>query len=397
MWRISKQETRWFVAAGLLALVVVLPARAQTPLVEQALSKLRESPPVAAESFDFVVLGDSNTLEPLVQSDIFRQFLREFNILRPNLVIEVGDLVVGGAAEGVPAQWDLFDEVIKTCNIPYVAAPGNHDISDAATERIWIQRMGPTRYSFHYGNSFFVFLDSEEVGALERISDEQVAWLKGQLDLAQAKNIFVFLHQPYFEHEGDPDRAAEDWEEHWANVAAVFRGHPVRVVFAGHKHVYRDCGVREGVRYVISGGSASYGMNGREEEGSFHHYLLVRVRGEDVSWSVIKPGAILPENVVTSDRIGELERIRGKWLVCEELPAPYGEGFDRDVTISIDNPFDRAFDSTITWEVPAGWNIVPMRKSTAHRRTARPASRFGSRPTVPRPSGFPRRSSERAT
>lgn len=328
-------------------------------LIEQSIEKLRQSPPICPDVFDFVVVADSNTLEPLEQAEVFKQIIREVNVLKPHFVFEAGDIVLGGAAEGVPAQWDVFMETIAACEPPYLAIPGNHDISDEATEQIWIERMGPTHYAFTYGNSLFIGLNSEEVGALDRISDEQVAWLKEQLAASTATNMFVFLHKPYFAHEGDPDTAAATWDKQWSNVAEAFRGHPVRAVFAGHEHLYRDCGVRDGVRYVICGGASVYGMKGNADEGKFNHYLRVQVRGDQFSWAVIKPGSILREDAVTGVRMDELFNIRNKWIVSDEACVPFGEAVDRDVKVTIRNPHENVLKSSLNWEISEGWSVTP--------------------------------------
>lgn len=353
---------RFRIVLAVVVLFVVLAVRseAEPPLIERSLAQLRQTPPVANESFDFVVLGDSNTLKPLEQSEVFRQCLREFNILKPNFVVEVGDLILGGPAAELPAQWDLFEETIRTCRVPYLVLPGNHDVRDAASEALWKQRIGPTRYAFSYGNSLFLLLDSEELDAVQQISDEQVAWVRQQLDVSKATNIFVFLHQPYFEPVGDPDNKAAYLQRHWSNVADVFRGHPVKAVFAGHRHGYRDCGTREGVHYVITGGAASYGLAGNQEEGGFNHYLLVRVRGEEVSWSVIKPNAVLPENVSNSGRMDELFNVRNKWVRGEELIVPFGQAVDQDLRVTVTNPRPTPMQSSLRWEDPPGWSVTPQ-------------------------------------
>ena len=348
-----------FINVLLLFCLVAAPSWSAPTLIEQSLEALAAAPP-SDGNFDFIVVGDSNTLKPLEQSDLFKGFLREFNVLKPPFVIHVGDIVLGGAADGVPAQWDLFDEVIAACGPPFFPIPGNHDISDAATEEIWKKRIGPNHYAFNYGNALFVLLDSEEVGAKERISDAQVRWLKAQLESSKAENIFVFLHQPYFEKEGDPDTADAYWEAHWANVAEAFRGHPVRAVFSGHRHGYLDCGIHEGVHYVITGGAAMYGLDGPPEEGGFNHYLLVQVRGQEVTWAVMKPGAVFPEEVVTSERMDELYNVRNKWVAADEIDVPLGETVSRDFTITINNPHEGPMQSSLNWTTEPGWTVTPL-------------------------------------
>lgn len=347
------------VVVSMAALWLAPEAWAETTFIERELAQLAQTAPVSPESFDFIVVADSNTLKPMEQSDIYTQSLAEFNLLKPHFVVHVGDIVLGGAAEGVPPQWDLWEETVAVCEPPYLVLPGNHDISDQATEDIWTTRIGPTHYAFRYGNSFFVLLNSEEQGAVERISDAQTTWLKEQLASAGADNIFVFLHQPYFEHSADPALASKEWERRWANVAESFEGYPVRAVFAGHRHIYRDCGTRNGVRYVIAGGASVYGKGAGEAEGGFNHYLRVSVRGTDVSWAVIKPFSILSEDVVTSARIDELYNIRNTWVVADELVVPIGEPVNQEVDVAIHNPHETPLKSSIAWELSPGWAVAP--------------------------------------
>lgn len=347
-----------FICVFVLAVAGVAVAAGAEPVIERSLARLEQSPALCDGSFEFVVAGDTQSNRQLAyQTDLFRGMIREWNILKPAFVIEVGDLILGGSADGVPQQWDLFEETIAACEPPYLPVPGNHDISDALTEQIWLDRMGPTRYSFGYGNSRFIVLDSEEVEALDRLSDEQVAWFKDEIERSKEANIFVFLHQPYWSDEDDPRNFGATWARRWQYLADAMRGHPVRVVFGGHDHRYRYFGQRDGVHYVIAAGGAS--MNGPDLEGKFSHYVLVRVRGEEVSWSVIKAGAVLAPDSSTVERAAEMADIERRLVSCEEMPVKIGEGFDQNVAIRVENPFDKGFDSTMTWDVPEGWNVEP--------------------------------------
>lgn len=346
---------------AILATLIILPAAldAQAGTIEKSLDQIRNNPPLADDVFDFVVIGDNQNYDPLGQPECFKQMLREFNVLQPSLVVAVGDLILGGAAEGLPPQWENFKNVIGKCEVPFFPVPGNHDISDAASEQLWVEHMGPTRYTFRYGNSLFVALDSEEVGALDRLPDAQVEWLKKELEAAAGvTNVFLFLHQPLFS-DLDEMGQAKDWREHWSNVADAIQGYPVKAVFSGHIHVYRDCGVRDGVHYVITGGAGVGSGGATEEEGDFNHYLLVRVRGGNVAWSVIRPGNVLPMDTVTGERIAEMYKIRNQWVACPEVEAPYGAPCDQDVTLTIENPHAQPFDSSLVWETVPGWTVTP--------------------------------------
>jgi hypothetical protein len=341
-------------------LMVMSEGAVAVPIIERSLAALEQAPPACPSDFTFIMTGDSHSNRQLVyQTDMFKKMIQEWNLLRPSLVMMTGDLVLGGAADKVPQQWDLFEEVIGACKVPYFSAPGNHDITSAESEKLWVERMGPTHYAFTYGNSRFIALDSEEVDAPDRLSDAQVAWFKQELESTRASNIFVFLHQPYFTDEADPRTQDEMWEKRWKYLADIMHGHPVRAVFAGHIHGYRDFGVRDGVHYVIAGGAASLG-SGSGPDGRFNHYLMVRVRGEEVFWSVIKPGAVLPADVATNDYAAEMTDIQRRLVACDEIPVPLGQPLDRDISIRIENPFDKPFDSAISWEVPGGWKVEPL-------------------------------------
>lgn len=339
-----------------------LASAAAEPILVRSLAQLEKSPPAAPDAFDFVVTGDTHSNRQLVyQTDLFKQMIQEWNTLQPAFAIEVGDLVIGGSAENIPPQWDLFEKTVAECHVPYFSAPGNHDINDRQSEILWEQRMGPTYYGFTYGNTRFLVVDSEEVDALDHISEKQFAWLKQEIETSTATNILLFMHQPYFTSYEEPGQTDAAMAGRWKRMADLFRGHPVRVVFAGHEHGYRDFGVRDGVHYVICAGGARFGDNG-VAEGLFNHYLWVRVRGDKVSWAVIRPGSVLPADVFTNDRATELYEIRHRLVTCDEVAVPLGQAVDRDVTVRVKNPFPNAFSSAVTWNAPGGWQISPTTK-----------------------------------
>ncbi len=345
---------------GAVMSIAVPAATAGEPLIRRSLAELKQAPPASPEAFDFVVTGDTHSNRQLAyQTDLFKGMIREWNLLKPALAVEVGDLIVGGSADNVPPQWDLFEKTIAECRVPYFPAPGNHDISDSLTERLWVQRMGPTYYAFSYGNSRFIVLNTEEVDALDVISEAQFAWLKHEIETTKSKNILIFLHQPYFSSYEDPGKTDEAWAKRWKRMADLFHGHPVRAVFAGHQHGYQDFGVRDGVHYVICAGGARFGGGGLSE-GRFNHYLFVRVRGQEVSWTVMQPGSVLASDVFTNDRAAELSNIRHQLVTCDEVAVPTGQAVDRDIAVRVANPFEAPFSSSIAWGAPEGWKVSPM-------------------------------------
>jgi hypothetical protein len=365
----------------LLLVSVVLsckPASADT-IADRGLKKLEQAKPLSPEVFEFVVVADTRSLAVDKQSETFHTLIPEMNTLRPSFVVDVGDIILGGAAEYVPAQWDEFERVSAPLQVPLIPVTGNHDISDAATEKIWLDRVGPLTFTWTYGNSLFVALNSEEIGALDRIPDTQVEWLKSELAKSKSKHIFMFVHKPYF---------ANDWDKNWGNVAEAIKGYPVRVVFGGDNHLYRYVGKKEGVDYVISAGGGAE-LRVPEEEGGFHHYCIVRVRGDDVSWVVVKPGSILPADVVTQDRITEVREARTQSVVMDEFEVYPGEEFSKDVVVTIKNPHAANFDSELQWKLPSGWNVEPTSMKYTAPAKGEAAMRFAISAATPTDVKFP--------
>ncbi len=319
-------------------------------LAERSFEKLRASTPLCKEQFDFIVCGDSNSLLPIGQPEEFKGMIAEWNVLKPAFVVSCGDLILGGAAQDIGPQWDEFEQVAGKCEVPFFPVPGNHDINTVPeVVQVYEQRIGPLTYGFTYGNSRFIVLNSEENGAGGLISEKQRAWLKEDLAACHADNIFIFMHQPYF---------AQDWGRQWAYVAETFTGFPVRAVFAGHNHVYRDCGVRDGVHYFITGGAGSY-IETPEEEGGFSHYLRVQVKRDHVEYAVIRPGAVFPANVIAQEKVDMIRALK-RGLHTDPVEVPLGAGFDHSINVHMENPLQAPLASSLTWTIPAGWHVEPL-------------------------------------
>jgi hypothetical protein len=109
--------------------------------------------------------------------------------------------------------------------------PGEHDASLDRGEA-FREFFGPTHYSFDYRGVHFVAVDNvSDPGA--RVGDEQLAWLKADLDkLDKAAPVVVLTHRPLFDLAPQWDWATRDGEQ----VLAVLLPHEHVTVFYGHIH-----------------------------------------------------------------------------------------------------------------------------------------------------------------
>lgn len=320
-------------------------------IVEKSFDLLRQNTPKCSEQFDFIVVGDTQPAEPGEFSPMFFRMIEEWNILKPSFVMSVGDLILGGAVEGLDPQWTEFEKIIAQVQVPFFPAPGNHDISDKTSEEIYKLRIGPTCYAFSYGEARFILLNTEEPGQVDTFSDVQIEWFKKELAKVKEKHLFIFFHKPYFVIPNQPG---------WSAVEPLLQQFTGVFVFAGHDHRYLNVGKRGNIQYIISGGGGGP-ITTDPEEGGFHHYLWVRMRGDKVTWSVIKPGNIEPADIVSQEKI----EFRNKWKTTIQLPTiewNWGSPIQIEVPMQITNPTSDLATMKFDWTVPPFWNLMASNK-----------------------------------
>jgi hypothetical protein len=245
-----------------------------------ALPELKEIP--LDQPFAFAVLGDNRGDDTGQQPLSFVQVLQEVSHQAPALVLDSGDMIYGYTSDEaqIRAQWRIYRETIAPLHTPMFHVPGNHDIWDQASARLYRELWGPTYYSFDYGSARFIGLDTETGDG--RLGDEQFGWLVKQLESAGQRIVFLFFHRPLFPVDGAIGASLDAFASERDRVHALFVQHrqAIRGVFAGHEHLY-SFHERDGVPYYISGGGGA-SLYIAAELGGFHHFLMVRVKGNRV-------------------------------------------------------------------------------------------------------------------
>lgn len=113
------------------------------------------------DKFTYAVFSDLTGGE---RPKIFEIAVAQLNLLLPELIINVGDLIDGGTADldDLDAQWDSFDERAKQAKTPVFYAGGNHDLTGQVLQQVWDERYGRRYYHFVYKNVLFLVLDTED-------------------------------------------------------------------------------------------------------------------------------------------------------------------------------------------------------------------------------------------
>jgi len=254
----------------------------------------RTAPAGDDSRFSFAVVGDSGSggKGQLAVAALLER-------LRPDLVLHTGDVVYPAGQE---RHYDRrffapYRNLIKT--VPLFPVLGNHDVRKgngaAFLENFHppLGSAGSTKryYSFDWGNTHFVALDSELYhGDRGADPEEQRDFLERDLATTRKRWRIVFLHRsPYgsSRHGGD-EKVREDLEPHFVK-------HGVGLVFSGHDHVYERTVPIRSVTYVVSGGGGRRlypaGRSARTVSSvSAHHAVLVRVDGGHLSLEAVEAG-----------------------------------------------------------------------------------------------------------
>jgi hypothetical protein len=236
--------------------------------------------------FSFVILGDrwSGGDGPENQAT-FDLAVSEINMLRPDFVITVGDMIPGHmrGRDQWNKEWAEYFQPAARLGMPLFLTVGNHDISNVEMYEWWKADRGRTYYSFNYNDAHFLVINTEEerVDGRGPVWEAQMQFIERDLaDNVSAAHTFVFMHKPMW--------IDERYEADWARIEQALGDRP-RSVIAGHWH-RAQTQWRNGNLYAVFAGTGCGGRNPLLELGAFQHYTHVTVDGDSASYALIQPG-----------------------------------------------------------------------------------------------------------
>lgn len=353
----------------------------------------RKSPivlPLPAEenAFTFAVFGD-RTGGPREGIAILERAVTDVNLIGPDLVMTVGDLVEG-YNERAPwlEEMEEFQGIMGRLDMPWFPVAGNHDIYWRGADRPpeeheadYEQHFGPLWYAFEHKDCWFVVLYTDEGDpetgrrsisdpASQRMSDAQLAWLDATLErTAGARHVFVFLHHPRWIAE----RYGSGWERVHARLA---RAGNVRAVFAGHIHRMRYDGVRDGIEYFTLAAVGGHLEREIPGAGFLHEYHLVTVRDTGLAVTAFPVGTAIDVRALTGAVMEDVRRV-DDWLPGRvvERPVARGASITGTLTYEFTNPTDRHLFLSTTLNTSDEWFVSSEHHHTrlAPRATARVA------------------------
>lgn len=270
----------------------------------------------AGRGFTFAVVSDLNGGE---RPGVFEQAVAQLRLLRPELVLSVGDLIDGPTTidSTLRREWDEFDARARRIPAPFFRVGGNHDLTGDELRDVWRSRYGPCYYAFVYKQVLFLVLDTEDLTperaraifearteairaadagrtgteglayyqmperVVGDIGAEQAAYMRRAIAEHQdVRWTFLFFHKPVW-------RSTEDAD--FKSIEAVLADRPY-TVFSGHLHSLARS-ERNGREYYTLGTTG--GSQNPRDPMALDHLTLVTMTGTGPSIAHLRLDGIL--------------------------------------------------------------------------------------------------------
>ncbi|WP_169513356.1 metallophosphoesterase [Flexithrix dorotheae] len=308
--------------------------------------KLNNNP----STFQFAIVTDRTGGH---RPGVFPDAINKLNILQPEFVMSVGDLIEGYTEnqEEIDRQWKEFNGFIDSLSVPFFYVPGNHDYTNPVLAENWKKLFGPSYYHFTYKDVLFLCLNSEEAtkgsgrGAIE---DEQFEYIQKTLEENQdVKWTLVFMHQPLWNQKA-PGR--------WPDVENMLKDRK-HSVFVGHNHQYVKYERNNGKYFILAttgGGSSLRGPS----FGEFDHVVWITMTDEGPIIANLMLEGIWGEDVVTDDVAKWIHPLGRKFPVVAEPVFVLGDNFEEaSPQIKLTNDSDVPLEVTIDFQ--ANTQLIP--------------------------------------
>lgn len=166
------------------------------------------------------------------------------NLIRPDVVLVLGDLLDAGDASGAEDRLRTLKDILDKLEAPYLAIPGNHDRDVDQFYNVFDR---PENCVDIKGVRFLPFIDPEEPGYNARRRQEDVDRIKGARDGFKGP-IVALQHVCLFPP--DLGRLTPYNYTNAADIITTLKEAGVALSVSGHHHKGAETVVEDGVTYV---------------------------------------------------------------------------------------------------------------------------------------------------
>jgi hypothetical protein len=255
---------------------------------------------------------------------IFSQAVEQLNLLQPEFVVCVGDLIEGytDKMDRLTAEWKEFQTYVSRLQMPFFYVAGNHDLTNAVMDKLWQEKFGRRWYHFVYRNVLFLMLNSNDPVGKTGIGEEQRAYIRTALEQnPQVRWTLVYIHHPLWTE-------ADGSKNGWSEVEHLLAGRKY-TVFAGHVHRYQKF-VRQGMNYYQLATTGGVSRVRGISYGEFDHLVWVTMKQDGPVLANLMLDGIYPEDMrkpVTEEpgmpgRFQLATHPAGGRLTVDGVPAP---------------------------------------------------------------------------
>lgn len=240
--------------------------------------------PLEANSVRLAVIGDFGTGER-PQIEVAQQMVKSRAVFPFEFVLTVGDnIYTGSDAIDFDLAFAVPYKALLEAGVPFYATLGNHDKTNQRFYKPFNMN-GANYYAFTKRNVRFLALDSNYM------DQRQTAWLETQLrNASPADWKIVFLHHPLYSS-ARYHGSARDLRQ---VLEPLFVKYGVRVVLAGHDHVYERTVPQRGITYFTEGSSGSL-RHGNLARSAItargfdtdRTFLMIEVAGDDLYFQAV--------------------------------------------------------------------------------------------------------------
>lgn len=269
------------ISVGLMAMVLLATQCNQKPASPFVQNLATTNSPWSYEPtgkpgghFTFAIIGDLTGGE---RAGVFEVAVEQINLLRPEFILSVGDLVEGGTEDTLQLkkEYDHFDERVHKAKAPFFHVAGNHDLTNPVMRTYWEHRYGRRYYHIVYQNVLFLMMDSEDYSEermweIHKARQYAIQLLdSGKTELAEQSDYYKMAERG----------TGEIGDEQSAYFEKVIADHPnVRWTFVlMHKPVW----LREGKGNLSRVETALGSRNFTVLNGHFHKYAYTERNNHD--------------------------------------------------------------------------------------------------------------------